>query len=423
MNFDDLMQQLQQQRQDIGQSTAQLPQVEDQLRQQIFGGNDPTTQSLVGNENDKINQLYQHDKMLSQIYQPPAQGQPVQPTQGPGVAQSVAGATGLQGVDPSLIQNPFGAIQFGNKQDENTLGELTDITNQIKQRHDALGNALDAAIRNKELDIVGKKNSFDELQAQIDDMLKQQDITSRYANTPRALKESTMNDLTADLQGSGTPNSGMTLEDALATYAGQNGVSAQDVYDKYNQINNPGNKNGYGPAKQTPPQLEAYGIKANPATVKRYNQELDALKGLGQLSAVTADIVNTYKDIPTIERLGLKLPGGQSVGRFVDGRVNKIYSELYGQLSNLRTTAIGGRITQQEIKWLINNRLPVPGDSLEQAVSKAQEIKDELDRKIANPDYTIGGAAGAFNVNTKTGNTNPPKGGTSVGKYRIIQVK
>lgn len=430
MDIDSLIQQLGSINQATSSQTAALPQTESNARQALFGGNDATTNSLQGNEDAKISELYQHDKMLSQVYAPQAPtgnapagsnvpgqtvgGGPTYPTtQGPSTTQTVAGATGLQGLDPNLIQNPYSNIMFGGSQSEDALKELVDITNNIKNRHDALGNALDQAVESAKTGILANKQKADAVQQQIQDLLEEQKNSNAKATSKEGLKLTYSPMLREDL------GKGMTLNDALNTYGDV--LDPTDIYNTYNQVNNESNKKGYGPAKENPLDLASRGIKVSEADkarfVKRQDENTSIINGIDTINGM----YDKWKNMSATEKYApdwlIKEAPGIAPTR------NALNTTFYDDLAGvLRKAVVGGRITQTEIGWIKAATMPTDRDTIQSAEAKRQAAVESLKAKIEDPNYTISTAK--LNARIKaieSGATNSTT--SSVGKYKIIQVK
>lgn len=119
MDIDQLSSLIAQKRTELGQRIANVPNMEGQYRQELFG-NDRQLASLYENENTKIQELYEHDKRLATYADPNS---------------------------PTYMKDPYAREVARAKQHQGTVGELSDIQTQRSKRKDVLGDALDRAMK------------------------------------------------------------------------------------------------------------------------------------------------------------------------------------------------------------------------------------------------------------------------------------
>ncbi len=418
MDTDALQSLIEQNASRTGQDIAQLPNVANDTRQTLFG-QDPTLASLQSNEASKIQELYSHDQNLSQQYG----GSVQQPNQTPAptaMASSAPTSTGAPGtLQPNVsnpafgaqnpqaagyILNPYYAENFKATQDKATAGELSDLQGETQKRRDVLGNVLDNLLKVYQSHIDQEKYLSDTYQKELDTKMAQKDsnlknlldvlkisggtvpddvskqlglpsgtyIPPAASTSTRGIRQQAMNNLIGDLQGNGGPKTGMTLGDALTTYAGNDGVTAQDVYDKYNQINNDiYRKKNYGPATETPENLAVNGIKVP----KEYADQQSAIAGDQALYDSAQKIRDALLKSPVLFRA---IPGMQHL----DPNVATAQSELFQNITDLKK-AIGGRVTQKELFTWLETNFPVGKDlSPDVMNAKIGVLRDKLNTAL-----------------------------------------
>lgn len=136
MDIQSLTDQIAQRRTDLGQRIAQLPQQQSQYAEQLYGG-DRQLGSLRDNENAKIQELYQHDKMLADQY----------------ANQS----------SPLYMADPYAREKARAIQTQGTVAELGDIQKNVAKRKDVIGGALDNALKMLQAGIEAEKLQMDSL--------------------------------------------------------------------------------------------------------------------------------------------------------------------------------------------------------------------------------------------------------------------
>jgi hypothetical protein len=190
-------------------STAQdiqnEPTIAAQQRALIFG-NDPTLTSLQSNEQSKINELFEHDKMLAQNYGAPV-NQPAPPNPN-GIASTAPSSTGAPatlvqnptnpqfGAENPLaagyILNPYYAEQNMAQQDQTTMGELGTLENEAQQRRDVLGNVLDNVMKIYQSHLDTEKYLSDTYQTELNSKLQQQqDQAQNFLNAAQLMTGNT----------------------------------------------------------------------------------------------------------------------------------------------------------------------------------------------------------------------------------------
>ncbi len=104
--------------------------------------------------------------------------------------------------------------------------------------------------------------------------------------------------------------------------------------------------------------------------------------------SIVNNIMDTWKQMPEFEK---RLPGflADTFGFLAPNR-SAIRSSFFTNLEGeLRKSAIGGRITQQEIQWIRSAILPNEFDSEESAQANVDAFKEGIQKKLKNPNYNM----------------------------------
>jgi hypothetical protein len=151
MDVDKLQQLMSESNANITKGVADLPNVENTARTQLYGS-DPTLDSLRAGEAGKLAQLYEHDKQLAQKYQSGTFGFPDPTNQtAPSGGVDNTGLSQDQINNPALgfkgILNPYSAEVDRATRSQNTANELGTLQQQEAKRRDVLGNTLDKVMK------------------------------------------------------------------------------------------------------------------------------------------------------------------------------------------------------------------------------------------------------------------------------------
>lgn len=240
MDYNALLQQMGQKRQEIGQRYAELPNIEQKTRESLFG-NDQVLKGLQGNETSKIQELYGHDKVLADRYANPE--------------------------SEGYLADPYAREKARAMRFQGTAGELSDVQNQIQTRRDVIGDALERAMKlinygleAKKLEMEGLKDEFDK-KMQLDDFL----FKKQQANKPKEPTEGDKASAQYDEMVKNMTQGRMTLGDALARYS--KSFDPNTIFGVYTAINTRQGqgktKTQYGAPVETPEQLSRLGILKN----------------------------------------------------------------------------------------------------------------------------------------------------------------
>jgi hypothetical protein len=343
------------------------PTVAAQQRALIFG-NDPTLTSLQSNEQAKIQELFQHDQMLSQNYGAPV-NQPAAPNPN-GVASTAPSSTGAPatlisnptnpqfGAENPLaagyVLNPFYGEENMAKQDATTMSELGDLENEAQQRREVLGNVLDNVMKIYQSHLDTEKYLSDTYQTELNSKLQQQDqalktraealqeAQSGYQYDPTTGSFSIMglNDLIPGLSGSDTSSTTGTSAEERAQM--QAIVSALPPQSPLRQ-------------KFEDAWQQETGIPLFP-NQKLASGDQDALKSTAQTMDIinnVTDMVNKYGQSGFLGLSGFPSGPGAQLDQFLSGMgINIKPTDELGALNQLTQlqgvgdrTLIGGRLT------------------------------------------------------------------------------
>jgi hypothetical protein len=125
-------------------------------------------------------------------------------------------------------------------------------------------------------------------------------------------------------------------------------------------------------------------VKSSGSTVQKVQ---DGHSGLKNSARVLNGILDSWTNLSPQEKI---LPQGliEAIPALSPTRA-KIRSLFYTTLQpELRKAAIGGRITQPEIKWIRDAILPGPLDTEASARAKVEGVLQGIYMKMQNPDYT-----------------------------------
>lgn len=142
MNPKDIQRLLAQTRQDLGQRYAQIPQT---ISQFPTKATDPQYQSLMGNKNQKIMELYEHDKRLADTYANPQ--------------------------SDLYMEDPYARERARAVQAQATGGEIVDIGQQMAQRGNVLQDAMEQSMRLMEYGLRAKELEAQLLQKEFQNLL------------------------------------------------------------------------------------------------------------------------------------------------------------------------------------------------------------------------------------------------------------
>jgi hypothetical protein len=172
--------------------------------------------------------------------------------------------------------------------------------------------------------------------------LEQQKIDLSGAGGVTAVQAQNLN---SDLQN------GMQLRDALSKYAGK--LSPDDIYAAYNNRNYTdanGTVHGYGTAQESPDILSSLGITKGAAGSVKYAPNGTSLT-TGERDNVK-NLVDEYVNKWNTTNIGQRLnPTDPDTVYLTNLRTNLV--------ATLRKAMVGGRATQQELQWIMNELPPV----------------------------------------------------------------
>ena len=106
-------------------------------------------------------------------------------------------------------------------------------------------------------------------------------------------------------------------------------------------------------------------------------------------ASVLSDIWDQYKKLSEPEKR-LPYSWAQTAGFLAPGKAAILTSFYTGIEEALRKSVVGGRVTQQEISWMRDAILPQPGDNEASAKNKIEALRQNIQRKMQNPDYVMG---------------------------------
>lgn len=108
-----------------------------------------------------------------------------------------------------------------------------------------------------------------------------------------------------------------------------------------------------------------------------------------QLNSTLDDVLTRYDKLSEFQkRIPLNLASTMPI---LSPGLAEINAEFYSSIEpQLRSSIVGGRITQQEIQWLKNAYLPTQSDTTQTYSDRIQVLKDEITRKQKDNSYIIG---------------------------------
>jgi|WetSurSiteA1Bulk_404760.scaffolds.fasta_scaffold18764_2 hypothetical protein len=145
MAYEDYLAQIAQNRTDVGQRIANLPQFETNLREQVFGA-DQSIPSLRTQISSKVNALYDVDKRMADVYSNPN--------------------------NPMYIRDPYQRDKYASTQHQAELGTIGDLQNMLGSRQDILGNAIDKGMKIYQAGIDAAKFEQESLLSELDAAIK-----------------------------------------------------------------------------------------------------------------------------------------------------------------------------------------------------------------------------------------------------------
>lgn len=171
MNYEEIMNQLSQNRKDVGSRIAEIPQMQDRYSP----ANDPQYNAIQNAQSDKIKQLFDHDSTMATTYMKP------QEAAGPHAPNYTPSEDRV--VDPMI------GLQAANTQIKATANEAVDLGTEKSKRKDVLDSALSKGLSVIQSVIEAKKFEQSSLIEQMNMMLKIKEMEQKNS------KESTLNDL------------------------------------------------------------------------------------------------------------------------------------------------------------------------------------------------------------------------------------
>ena len=148
MNPEEIQRLISQNRQETGQRYAAIPGQYEQIRGELFGG-DQTLRSLRGAEEEKIQELWRHDQDISRYSEP---------------------------TSPTYLEDPYQRERARAIHFQGTVGELTGLQSQIAQQRDVLGDTLEKALRMLEYGSKAKEFENQSLQRELDAAIRLEQI-------------------------------------------------------------------------------------------------------------------------------------------------------------------------------------------------------------------------------------------------------
>lgn len=133
--------------------------------------------------------------------------------------------------------------------------------------------------------------------------------------------------------------------------------------------------------------VEDYGVVSTAGEEKTQKATADKQAAAEKLSGNADEIYKNWKNMGLLEKGIGTVPGMNKVGLLAPNMV-KNDSIFYNNIIDSLRAKIGGRLTQQDIKWL-HDQIPTQYDSDETATYKIQQLKGGLAAKTANPDANL----------------------------------
>jgi len=143
--YEDYMAQIAQNRTDVGQRIAGLPQFETNLREQVYGA-DQAIPSLRGQISDKVSALYDADKRMADVYANPA--------------------------SQMYMRDPYQREKAISTQEQLEVGQIGDLQNLLASRQDVLGSAIEKGLKIYQAGIEAAKFEQESLFAELDAAMK-----------------------------------------------------------------------------------------------------------------------------------------------------------------------------------------------------------------------------------------------------------
>lgn len=142
MDYNEISRQIAEKNQALGQRYAELPKMESELRESMFG-NDSVMNTLNSQEQSKINELFSHDQNVAQQYQ-----------QNPQLSTSPSGR----------VLDPYARELALSNRYKGTAQDLTSIRQGQQTRRDVIGDSLANALKIATQSLEMKKLELDQLQ-------------------------------------------------------------------------------------------------------------------------------------------------------------------------------------------------------------------------------------------------------------------
>lgn len=316
----------------------------------------------------KIVDLYMHDKNLNQQFQGNMGNTPITTMPGTDVVSAVPRLT------PENLNQPFSGftdpVQAANASEAQSRGVMNTLAN--------LGKLIDANYKT-----LGKQ--FDVDTSAYESMVKaKQDEAQGYLDVYKELAKQGLTKkeiLDLGLQGAAVGKK-LDLTDPNNPQWVDAGTNTPDDYaDQFM-----GGELKWADIPDAMKNSVTKVVKNRGSTVDKVNQSYQAIDNsiadLDKAFGLWESMSEAEKRLPTwvIE----KIPGASP-------KRAEITSLFYTTLEpEIRKSAVGGRITQQEIGWIRGAIMPTPTDTLESARAKIEAIKYGLQQKLKNKSYTIG---------------------------------
>lgn len=409
------------------QIPGQLQQQQQSLTQQ---SGIPQLQSQYGNLSN-IFQLYLHDQNLSQKYaspqlstgNSPVYQQPNTPNPVTGEVSSVPNPYLNSPADlVKAVTQPSGQGFQGFTSPSMNTGAISQVPGATSNIMNLLQGAIGSEqgiVQNKMGDVSQNYQTASSLLSNIANIFSQERQNQLTLSQPGGAVsvQNSISSLVSDIK------KGATLKDIMAKYTQDPNLTADKILQLYNS-NSP-----HGSAKETPEELAStYGVTGGfgkqPPSVQKimqngqvigtFNPKTGETKYISQLSPQQIDsfknvqdtsnkILQEFESMNPLEKL--PVPGMEHISPLRA----KINAQISSMLPDLRKTAIGGRLTNKDIT-ILQSKFPVPGDTNDVAEAKIKVVIDEINKKLTQGGYTIGGGGGASGSSGTGGNSKDPLG-------------